>query len=135
MVTEVGLMIAPIVVTGTSLRVNDIRRLTTDPCVTVDIDPVSLDAVDAAKAFLDQELERQIIYGVNTGFGPMVRCLIARDAVCALQGNLIRSHAAGIGQPLPDAFVLSAMLVRLNTLARGFSGVSRELLDRLRTLI
>ncbi|HEX2953777.1 MAG TPA: aromatic amino acid ammonia-lyase [Bacillota bacterium] len=77
---------------------------------------------------LSQIRDGKIIYGVNSSFGSMCNKIIQDDAVEKLQENLIRSHAAGLGEPLPPSIALAALTVRLNSLIRGYSGVSVELL-------
>ena len=67
------------------------------------------------------------VYGVNTGFGPMVRHIISGEKLEELQLNLLRSHAMGMGEPVRAEFARAAMLLRVNTLACGYSGVSPEL--------
>jgi len=87
--------------------------------------------------FLESALDKnnKVIYGINTGFGPMANYLLAHDQIVDLQQNLILSHAVGMGEKIPDEFVLAAMLVRLNTLVKGYSGVSSTLLTHLQTFI
>jgi histidine ammonia-lyase len=68
-------------------------------------------------------------YGINTGFGSFAEVKIAPDALGALQLNLLRSHAAGVGPLLPVRTVRAAMALRANVLAKGFSGISLETLD------
>lgn len=72
-----------------------------------------------------------VAYGVTTGFGAFKDRLIPPDQVAALQQNLIRSHAAGVGKPLDERTVRATVLIRANTLARGHSGVRIELIERL----
>lgn len=72
-----------------------------------------------------------VIYGVNTGFGPMCNRIIPSDKIGDLQVNLIRSHSSGHGNPLNKEIVRGCMLLRANTLARGFSGVRPEVIDLL----
>ena len=71
------------------------------------------------------------VYGANTGFGRLALERIPADDLRTLQLNLVRSHAAGVGEPLPGAIVRLTMLLKLNSLAAGYSGVSGELLDLL----
>lgn len=71
------------------------------------------------------------VYGVNTGFGLLSDVKIPNDKLAQLQLNLIRSHAVGVGNPLPLSEAKAAMLLRTNTLARGNSGSSPALLDKL----
>lgn len=128
-------MTASIRITGAGLRIEDLARLAADPRVQVSVAPASVAAAAKSKAFLDAALTERIIYGVNTGFGPMASHIISRKELTALQYNLVRSHAAGMGRPLDPSFVLAAMAVRLNTLAKGQSGVSTALLEHLTKLI
>lgn len=74
---------------------------------------------------------KNAIYGVNTGFGLLSDVKIPKEKLAQLQLNLIRSHAVGVGNPLSIPEARAAMLLRTNTLAKGYSGVSLELLDTL----
>ena len=69
------------------------------------------------------------IYGVNTGFGALSDTRIATDQLAELQNNLLRSHAVGVGAPLPPAVVRTLLLLRAHTLAMGASGVTPQLVD------
>lgn len=75
---------------------------------------------------------KQPIYGINTGFGRLVSQRISTDERRQLQKNLILSHSAGVGRPLPQEVVRAAMLLRANSLAKGYSGIR---LNTLYTLI
>ena len=75
------------------------------------------------------------IYGVNTGFGDLSQVRIARADLVKLQYNLLRSHAAGVGSPLPDDVVRAILLLRANTLAAGRSGVRPETIDLILDLL
>ena len=75
------------------------------------------------------------VYGVNTGFGSFAEVRIDADALDALQINLLRSHAAGVGPPLPAATVRAMMLLRANVLARGHSGIRAATIDALIALL
>jgi histidine ammonia-lyase len=76
-----------------------------------------------------------VIYGVTTGFGRMANVVIDRADVDALQQNLVRSHAAGTGEPLPEAFVRAAGVLRVSSLAAGHSGIRLETLDLLAEIL
>src|ERR1700728_4094722 len=104
---------------GSSLSPDAICKAIFDSGINVRVATGALDMVRKSKKFLDQEFDRKIIYGVNTGFGPMASHIIGREDVITLQKNLIRGHAMGMGEPLPQSYVLAAMIVRLNTLAKG----------------
>ena len=86
-------------------------------------------------AFLKKFSKDKIIYGINTGFGPMAQYRISDDELGELQYNLIRSHASGMGAGLPDQYVRAVMLNRLNTLALGGSGVSLAVVEQLGSFI
>lgn len=85
--------------------------------------------VRCAKA-VDQLLERgEIAYGITTGFGAFKDKIISRDQVELLQRNIILSHCVGVGKPFDRATVRAIMLIRANTLARGYSGIRIETLE------
>src|SRR6476619_5903689 len=71
------------------------------------------------------------VYGINTGFGSFAEVRIPADALEQLQINLLRSHAAGVGEPLPVPAVRAMMALRANVLARGHSGIRLETLEAL----
>jgi len=71
------------------------------------------------------------VYGVNTGFGKLAHVRIEPARIAELQRNLLRSHAAGMGPPLPPEETRLSLFLRIHTLALGHSGVSIELLERL----
>ncbi|MHC4098896.1 MAG: aromatic amino acid lyase, partial [Planctomycetota bacterium] len=102
----------------------------------VELDDKALDRCRQSRAFLTEEIElRHIIYGVNTSFGPMCNKIIDDNQFTTLQLNLIRSHAAGMGDPLQYYIAIAALAVRLNALVKGFSGVRVELLEFLKDMI
>src|SRR5262249_40537428 len=65
---------------------------------------------------------KEVVYGINTGFGALSEVSIPSEELRALQLNLVRSHACGVGAPLPEEAVRAVMLHRANVLAKGFSG-------------
>jgi histidine ammonia-lyase len=100
-------------------------------------EPVALAAeararVTAARAVVERKAAGdEAVYGVNTGFGSLADVRIPRDALGALQLNLVRSHAAGVGEPLPVPVVRAMMALRANVLARGCSGIRLASLETL----
>src|SRR5438067_6436016 len=72
-----------------------------------------------------------VVYGVNTGFGKLSDVRIPHEEIAALQLNLVRSHACGIGSPLSEPEVRAMMLLRANVLALGFSGIRPEVIELL----
>ncbi|MEK7861364.1 MAG: histidine ammonia-lyase, partial [Chloroflexota bacterium] len=88
--------------------------------------------VNAAAKLVDEISHRdEAVYGVNTGFGDLSTVRIPPADLRALQRNLVRSHAVGVGDPLPVEAVRAILLLRANTLAAGRSGVRRETLELL----
>ncbi len=85
--------------------------------------------------FLKEFSENKVLYGVNTGFGPMAQYKIEDKDRIQLQYNLIRSHASGTGEPLEPLIVKSAILARLNTLSLGNSGVHPSVIKLMTALI
>ncbi len=124
-----------ITLTGSDISLEDIYLIAHDAAARVRIDPAALARVTRAERFLEAATRKKIIYGVNTGFGPMASHIIGRDELIALQKNLIHGHAMGMGEPLPEEYVVAAMVVRLNTLLKGYSGISVAPLQRLARFI
>lgn len=79
--------------------------------------------------------EGRVAYGITTGFGAFARKRISADQVIALQYNLVRSHACGIGAPLAAPLVRRLMLLKANSLAVGVSGIRPEVVDALLALV
>lgn len=73
--------------------------------------------------FLKEFIKEKLIYGINTGFGPMARYRINAEDQVDLQYNLIRSHCSGSGEPIDPSFVKATLVARLNTLLLGYSGI------------
>jgi histidine ammonia-lyase len=91
--------------------------------------------VENSFCFLKDFSKNKVIYGVNTGFGPMAQYRIKEEDQLQLQFNLIRSHSSGTGKPLSPIFVKSAILARLNTLSLGNSGVNTTVIHLMKELI
>lgn len=90
-----------------------------------------IDKVQRSFDFLKEFSSNKIIYGINTGFGPMAQYRIEDKSLTELQYNIIRSHSTGAGKPLPICCVKAAMLARLYTFLQGKSGVHPELIHLL----
>lgn len=120
---------------GESLTIADIDAILFDRNVKVSVTRKALTRVQESEEYLQKCLEDKLVYGINTGFGPMCSYVVDESQMEQLQENLIRSHAVGMGEPIKKEFVLAAMVVRLNVLAKGYSGVSVELLNQLQEFI
>jgi histidine ammonia-lyase len=123
-----------IVVGGPSLSI--------DACfsVVIDREPVelqeeALNKVFRSYFFLKEFIKDKVIYGVNTGFGPMAQYRISEDDQLQLQYNLIRSHCSGSGHPIATINVRALMLARLNTLMLAYSGIHPDAVILLKELI
>jgi histidine ammonia-lyase len=102
----------------------------------VEIDPATVEAMAASRAIVDNiEASGRPVYGVSTGFGALASTSIAPERRAELQHALIRSHAAGIGDPMPREVVRAMMLLRLRSLALGRSGVRPALAQGLADLL
>ena len=118
----------PIVIGSETLGLDAVGAALDGP-IEVSLHPESRARVEAAHRILLQTVERDAaVYGANTGFGRLALKRIPAEDLRTLQLNLVRSHAAGTGEPLPDDVVRLAMLLKLKSLAAGYSGVSMELL-------
>ncbi len=94
------------------------------------LDPDAREAVDRARAVVDALVaENRVSYAITTGVGKLADVHIAGDQIRELQVNLVRSHAAGIGEPLSVAETRAMMLLRANSLSKGHSGVRAAVID------
>ena len=119
---------------GRPLTLHEFKEVIFDNSL-VGISDDGLKKVNESFSFLESFSDDKIIYGINTGFGPMAQYRIDDVDRKQLQYNLIRSHASGVGQPLEPIYVKATMLARLNTLAQGYSGVHPATLEVICELI
>jgi histidine ammonia-lyase len=118
-----------------TLTLADLRRLheTAPP---VALDPACWPAVAASAEIVSAVIrEHRTVYGINTGFGSLARTRIADDQVTELQRRLVLSHAAGVGPLLDDGIVRLMLVLKVNSLALGFSGVRQPVLEAMVKLI
>ena len=117
------------------LSLSDLRRIYEVPVA------FTLSADDRARVAQANALVDKIVtvgdaaYGINTGFGLLAQTRIPNEQLELLQRNLLLSHAAGVGDALPDAVVRLILALKINALARGYSGVTQALIDALATLL
>jgi histidine ammonia-lyase len=120
------------VLDGASLTIEDVVRVARDPGVRVTLQPDARRALLQSRGKVEQAIQsNQTIYGINTGFGKLANVRIPPHQLDQLQTNLIRSHASGLGSPLPVPVVRAVMLLRANVLLRPTSGVRPELAEAL----
>jgi histidine ammonia-lyase len=120
---------------GSSLTLDQLLAIA-DGGETVALADSARDRVRASRAVVDARARGdEPAYGINTGFGSFAEVKIAPEALETLQLNLLRSHAAGLGDALPVRAVRATMALRANVLAKGFSGISIETLEALIALL
>lgn len=95
------------------------------------IDEATMRAVKECHAFLQNFANDKIIYGINTGFGPMAQWRVDDQYLKDLQYNIIRSHSTGVGEPLDDIEVKAAMIARVGSFIQARSGVHPEIINLL----
>ncbi len=124
----------PFILRPGSLTLTELTRLATARDE-IELAPEADAAIAAAAAAIAAIVARgEAVYGVNTGFGKLAKTRIAGDQLRELQRRILLSHAAGVGAPLADDIVHLVLVLKANALARGHSGVRRELIDFLLAL-
>lgn len=125
----------PILIDGESLTLESLVLVACER-LPVELSAQARERVRQCRAVIDQVLETDTaIYGVTTGFGKLSDVRIPHEGIEQLQLNLLRSHACGVGELLEEAEVRAALLVRANSLAKGFSGVRTEVVEKLLELL
>lgn len=120
---------------GNSLTLDQLVAIAHD-FAEVELTEAARKQVRAARAIVDEFAQHdEPTYGINTGFGRLADVRIPHDSLGILQVNLLRSHAAGVGDPLPHTAVRAMMALRANVLAKGFSGIRLETLELLVALL
>ena len=99
------------------------------------LDKDAQEQVKSSFDFLKQFSSNKLIYGINTGFGPMAQYKVSEENILQLQYNLIRSHSSGSGKLLPAQLSRALMVSRLNSFMKAYSGVHTELTELLRDMI
>ncbi|ELK49093.1 histidine ammonia-lyase [Halobacillus sp. BAB-2008] len=120
---------------GRTLTISQIRSICYQNAP-VSLNEMSLEKVRASRRVVEEIVKKgSIVYGINTGFGKLSDVRIAAADVDQLQQHLIRSHACGVGEPFPEIVSRAMIVLRLNALLKGVSGVREEVVCRLRDLI
>jgi histidine ammonia-lyase len=134
-IPEVFYIAAMVFLTGDTLTLDELVSIA-DRGVHVGLTEAAIRSIDAARRVVDEQAAGDApVYGINTGFGALAETAIPREELAALQLNLLRSHAAGVGEPLPERAVRASMALRANVLAKGFSGIRRSTLEQLLALL
>src|SRR5262249_47670591 len=120
-----------VVIDGDSLTVEQVSAVASDRA-RVAIAPRARQRAATTRAVVDRLVSSgAVAYGVTTGFGKLSEVAIPPDRLAELQVNLVRSHAAGVGDLLPEREVRAMMLLRANVIAKGYSGARIELAELL----
>jgi histidine ammonia-lyase len=118
-----------------AISLSALRRIHEQPVV-IKISPQDRGRIAQAGALVDKIVASgDAAYGINTGFGLLANTRIPNDQLELLQRNLLLSHAAGVGDALPDPVVRLILALKINALARGHSGITMELMDGLLALL
>jgi histidine ammonia-lyase len=122
----------PVILDGDSLTIEDVVAVARHGAQ-VRLAEGAVARIGSSRAWIDEILidDELIVYGVNTGFGPLAEVRISPTDRERLARNLIRSHSSGVGDPLAEEVVRATMLVRANTLAKGYSGIRLETIEAL----
>ena len=116
---------------GHTLTSSEVLRIASGDA-TVSLSSNALPRVNAARSVVDRILSNdETVYGINTGFGALVHQRISSEDLSQLQTNLVRSHATAIGELMSKEAVRAMMAVRINSLAKGNSGVHPDVLNQL----
>ena len=119
------------IIISRNLTLDDFRSIVFDTDVRVVLSDESRAEINDCYTFLEEFSKDKVIYGINTGFGPMAQWKINDDDLESLQYNIIRSHATGAGKPLDCIYVRAAMLARLMTFVQAHSGVNIQVVELL----
>lgn len=121
---------------GKNLTIEHIKDFLGNSESIVEITESAYERVDASRKVVENIIrEEKVVYGITTGFGLFCDVFISTDRVMELQTNLIRSHACGVGKPFEAPVTLLMMILRLNTMLKGHSGVTRDLIEQLKLYI
>jgi histidine ammonia-lyase len=121
---------------GESLTLEAVQTVALDDAAQVILTDAARTKVEASRRIVEEVLASgKIVYGINTGFGALSSVTISNEQVDQLQVNLVRSHSAGTGERLDFPTVRAMMLLRANTLAKGFSGVRPVVIETLLALL
>jgi len=120
---------------GNSLRIEDIINITNNSGNVILADEAK-EKMYQSRIVIEKIIDSDdVVYGVNTGFGSLSSVTIDSDRLEDLQANLIRSHACGVGEKMKPEHVLMMMLIRANSIAKGYSGTRIEVMELLLSMI
>lgn len=114
------------------LSIQDIQRIVFEN-YKLELSPESVQNIQKSREYLNQRMSSQQdpIYGINTGFGSLYNVKISTENLTKLQENLMKSHACGLGEEVPEGIVKIMLLLKIQSLSYGKSGVQLETVQRL----
>ncbi|EGQ9109002.1 histidine ammonia-lyase [Vibrio alginolyticus] len=117
------------------ISLNELRQVSRSP-VNLTLDPEAIPAIEESTQVVDRVIaEDRTVYGINTGFGLLANTRIAPEDLETLQRSIVLSHAAGIGEFMSDETVRLMMVLKINSLSRGFSGIRLKVINMLTDLV
>lgn len=122
-------------INGENLNIENFIKIVLD-YEKVQVEKASIDRVHKAQEYVSKVVESGLpTYGINTGFGELSSVSIDKDNTNKLQENLIKSHACGLGKPLSEAQVRGMLLLRVNALIKGYSGIRYVTIEKMLELL
>jgi histidine ammonia-lyase len=120
-----------IIIDGENLKIKDVVKVARD-FEKVQLKKSIIKKVEENRRVIDDIIkEKKVVYGINTGFGELANVNISMEKLNELQYNLVRSHSCGVGKYLSTDIVRAMMLLRCNSLAKGYSGIRLKILNML----
>ncbi|RJX72950.1 histidine ammonia-lyase [Vibrio sinensis] len=117
------------------LNLSTLRKVSRSP-INLSLDPSAFEAIDESAKVVEQVIaEDRTVYGINTGFGLLANTRIAPEDLDTLQRSIVLSHAAGIGKLMADETVRMMMVLKINSLSRGYSGIRLKVIQALIDLV
>ncbi|WP_432664122.1 histidine ammonia-lyase [Wukongibacter baidiensis] len=124
-----------IYIDGESLTIEDVVKVARENCK-IELTDEAVVRINKAREVVDEFVDNEkVVYGITTGFGKFSDVAISKEETKDLQTNLIMSHACGVGNPLDDDIVRAIMLLRINNLSKGFSGIRLSALKVLMDMV
>ncbi|MDP4198463.1 MAG: histidine ammonia-lyase [Bacteroidota bacterium] len=121
-----------LILDGNSLTIEDVALVAHGQERDIRIAPEARTRIEHSRKLVEDWVANgETIYGITTGFGEFANISIPQDQIRQLQQNLLRSHSAGVGEPLPAEVVRAMLLLRANALAKGCSGVRSLVIEQL----
>lgn len=119
------------------LTISELERFLHDKEATVSLSDNARQAISACRDYLDKKLKTQTspVYGINTGFGSLCNVIVPDSDLEQLQENLVKSHACGMGEEVPQEIVKLMLFLKIQSLSYGKSGVQLQTVEHLCDLI